>query len=186
MCRRFTPLFRTVPWWNREVSPIPLGQNVPENEVSDQVARRSANPQRSTSFRQEPTRLPKLQVKRGTRNENETEQHTAHPGTLTRLHARNRILKHQSPRSLRALSLPYHSLTIILIRANRTPQRARSRKEHIRERLSASCAVVAAAHDVLPKAPKDVLQMRRLALVITPHGASGDGNGHAMRGEVRD
>ena len=137
-------------------------------------------------FVRNPHDCPNSRSNGGTKNENETEQHTAHPGTLTRLHARNRILKHQSPRSLRALSLPYHSLTITLIRANRTPQRARSREEHIRERLSAACTVIAAAHDVLTKEPKDVLQMRRLALVITPHGASGDGNGHAMRGEVRD
>jgi len=110
--------------------------------------------------------------------------HHAHSGTFTRLHAGNRILKHQSPRPLRTLSLPDPSVAIVLIRANRAPQRTRSREEYIRERLPAACAVVAAADDMLPKARKDVLQMRRLALVIAPYRAGGDGDGHAVRGEV--
>jgi hypothetical protein len=67
-----------------------------------------------------------------------------------------------------------------------TPQRARSRQEDVREWLTAARAVVTAAHDVFPEARKDVLQVRRLALVVAPHGAGRDGDGHAVRGEVRD
>jgi len=33
---------------------------------------------------------------------------------------------------------------------------------------------------------KDVLQVRRLALKVAPHGAGRDGDGDAVRGEVRD
>ena len=36
------------------------------------------------------------------------------------------------------------------------------------------------------KARKDVLQVCRLELVIAPHGAGRDGNGHVVCGEVRD
>jgi hypothetical protein len=59
------------------------------------------------------------------------------------------------------------------------------REEDIREWLTAARAVVA-AHDVFPEVHKDVLQVRRLAFIISSHGASRDGDGHAVRGEMRD
>ena len=73
----------------------------------------------------------------------------------------------------------------MLVRADRAPQCARSCEEYVRERLSAARAVVA-THDVPPEARKDVLQVRRLAFVVAPHRPGRNGDGHAVRGEVRD
>ena len=76
--------------------------------------------------------------------------------------------------------------SIILVRAYGTPERTRSGKEDVREWLTAAGAVVSGAHDVFPEARKDVLQVCRLELIIAPQGAGRDGDGHAVRGEVRD
>jgi len=46
--------------------------------------------------------------------------------------------------------------------------------------------VVVSAHDVLTEARKDVLQVRRLALVVAPCGAGRDGYGDGVVREVRD
>ena len=118
---------------------------------------------------------------------------TVHPRTLTSLHARNRILKHEAPRTLLALRLRDHVTVCIcvcvLIRTNTAPELASSSKEHIRKRLPASGPdriVVVPAHDVLAEARKDALQVRRLALVVCPRGAGRDGYGDGVVREVRD
>jgi hypothetical protein len=46
--------------------------------------------------------------------------------------------------------------------------------------------VIVPAHDVLAEARKDVLQVRRLALVVAPRGAGRDGYGDGVVREVRD
>ena len=84
------------------------------------------------------------------------------------------------------LSFPNSSRTIILVGTYGTPERTRSREKDVREWFTAARAVVSGAHDVFPKARKDVLQVCRLELIIAPQGAGRDGDGHAVRGEVRD
>ncbi len=101
------------------------------------------------------------------------------------MHARNRVLKHQSPCPVPALSLPDPSRAIVFVRADGTPQRARSLEEDVREWLAAARAVIV-THDVPPKVRKDVLQVRCLALVVAPPGACRDGDGHTVRDEVSD
>ena len=46
--------------------------------------------------------------------------------------------------------------------------------------------MIVPAHDVLAEARKDVLQVRRLALVVAPRGAGRDGYGDGVVREVRD
>ena len=84
------------------------------------------------------------------------------------------------------LSLPNSGRSIILIRTYGTSERTRSGKEDVREWFTAAGAVVSGAYDVFPKARKDVLQVCRLELIIAPQGAGRDGDGHAVRGKVRD
>jgi len=131
------------------------------------------------------TTCPKRRSDGGTQEEEQTL--TVHPCTLTSLHARNRILKHEAACALLALRL--RDRVGVLIKANISSELASSSKEHIRARLPASGhdhIVVVPTHDVLAEARKDVLQVRGLALVIGPRGAGRDGYGDGVVGEVRD
>jgi len=114
---------------------------------------------------------------------------TAHPGTLTSQHARNRVLKHQPARPLLALCLPNNHLVALLVHkaADGSSKRASGSEEHVRERLAAAYPFLPRAHDVArAKVGKDVLQMRRLALKAASRGAGGDGDGDVVGGEVGD
>ena len=113
---------------------------------------------------------------------------TVHPSTFPSHHARNCILKHQPARALLALRLPNtHLPALLTCGAHSSSERARSGEEHVRERLAAAQARIVPAHDVpAAKVRKDVLQVPRLARKAAPRGAGGDGDGNAVRGEVRD
>jgi hypothetical protein len=117
-------------------------------------------------------------------------ERTAHTGTLPGYHARNRILKHQPPRALLTLRLSNNPVPVpapLMHRANGPSERTRSSQEHVRERLAAAHARIIPAHDVLAaKVRKHVLQVPRLERKAAPRGAGGDGDGDAVRGEVRD
>ena len=119
-------------------------------------------------------------------------ERTAHTGTLPGYHARNCILKHQPPRALLTLRLSNNPVPVpapasLTHRANGPSERARSSKEHVRERLAAAHAGIVPAHDVLAaKVRKRVLEVPCLERKAAPRGAGGDGDGDAVRGEVRD